>query len=90
MAQMQPLLVASKNKLVFFHYLMTNSHQRLDRITQTARELSEATGQTCIAAQADVRQPKQVQDAVAKTIAKFGRLDFVICGKFMLIIVLAY
>ncbi|KIM86511.1 hypothetical protein PILCRDRAFT_815746 [Piloderma croceum F 1598] len=54
--------------------------RKLDRITQTARELSEATGQTCIAVQADVRQPKQVQDAVAKTIAKFGRLDFVICG----------
>ncbi|KII83958.1 hypothetical protein PLICRDRAFT_168490 [Plicaturopsis crispa FD-325 SS-3] len=54
--------------------------RKLDRITQAAKELSEATGQTCIATQADVRDPKLLQEAVAKTIAKFGKIDFVICG----------
>ena len=51
-------------------------------MTAAAEELSKATGKTCIAAQADVRQPKAVQDAVAKAIAKFGRIDFVICGMY--------
>ncbi|KAF5371398.1 hypothetical protein D9615_009675 [Tricholomella constricta] len=54
--------------------------RKLDRLTQTAKELSEATGQICIPAQADVREPKTLQDAVRKTIEKFGRIDFVICG----------
>lgn len=35
-----------------------------------------------LALQADVREPKQLQDAVAITIEKFGRIDFVICGMF--------
>ncbi|TFK70871.1 2,4-dienoyl-CoA reductase [Pluteus cervinus] len=54
--------------------------RKLERLTQTAKELSEATGSICIPAQADVRQPKTLQEAVAKTIEKFGRIDFVICG----------
>jgi len=49
-------------------------------LTHAARELSEATGQECIATPADVRQPATLKDAVAKTIAKFGRIDYVICG----------
>ncbi|GLB41389.1 putative enoyl-(Acyl carrier protein) reductase [Lyophyllum shimeji] len=54
--------------------------RKLDRLTQAAKELSEATGQTCIPAQADVRDPKTLRDAIDKTIEKFGRIDFVICG----------
>ncbi|EIM91811.1 NAD-P-binding protein [Stereum hirsutum FP-91666 SS1] len=54
--------------------------RNLDKATQTAKELSATTGRTCVAFQADVRQPKQVQDAVQKTIEKFGKIDFVICG----------
>ncbi|KAK0458277.1 2,4-dienoyl-CoA reductase [Desarmillaria tabescens] len=54
--------------------------RKLDRLTQAAKELSEATGQVCIPAQADVRQPSALKDAVTKTIEKFGRIDFVICG----------
>jgi 2,4-dienoyl-CoA reductase [(3E)-enoyl-CoA-producing], peroxisomal len=53
---------------------------RLYRLSKTAKELSEATGRTCIPAQADVRDPKSLRDAVSKTIEKFGRIDFVICG----------
>ena len=55
---------------------------RLDRLHASANELAAATGSQCLPAQADVRNPKQIQDAVAKTIEKFGRIDFVICGTF--------
>ena len=54
---------------------------RLDRITQAADELSKGTGNVCIPAKADVRRPDELKDAVKKTVEKFGRIDFVICGK---------
>jgi len=54
--------------------------RKVDRLTQAAKELSEATGQECIATPADVREPAKLKEAVAKTIAKFGRIDYVICG----------
>ncbi|KAL6305733.1 hypothetical protein BKA93DRAFT_212553 [Sparassis latifolia] len=55
--------------------------RKLDRLTASAAELAKATGRECLPAQADVRDPKQVHDAVSKTIAKFGRIDYVICGE---------
>ena len=55
---------------------------RLDRLKQTARELSEATGQECLPLQADVRHPAMLREAVDRTISEFGRIDFVICGQF--------
>jgi len=54
--------------------------RKLERLTQAAKELSEATGRRCVAAQADVRRPAELQAAVEKTIKTFGRIDFVICG----------
>jgi NAD(P)-dependent dehydrogenase (short-subunit alcohol dehydrogenase family) len=54
---------------------------RLDRLTQAAEELGKATGQTCIPAQADVRDPTSLREAVSQTIEKFGKIDYVICGK---------
>lgn len=54
--------------------------RKLDRLTEAAIGLSQATGQTCVAARADVRQPQQLKEAVAMTIERFGRIDFVICG----------
>ncbi|KAI0033884.1 2,4-dienoyl-CoA reductase [Vararia minispora EC-137] len=54
--------------------------RNVERITKTAAELAAATGRACLPAQADVRQPKLLQDAVKKTIERFGRIDFVICG----------
>lgn len=54
--------------------------RKLDRLTEAANELSQVTGQTCMAARADVRQPQQLKEAVAATIERFGRIDFVICG----------
>jgi len=54
--------------------------RKLDRLTASAEELAKTTGKRCLAAQADVRNPKQLQDAVSKTIKEFGKIDFVICG----------
>lgn len=54
--------------------------RRLERLEQSAEELSKATGNVCIPAQADVRKPEQLKAAVEKTIERFGRIDFVICG----------
>ncbi|KAI1787669.1 NAD(P)-binding protein [Ganoderma leucocontextum] len=54
--------------------------RKLDRLEASAKELSADTGNQCIALQADVRSTKQLQDAVAKTVEKYGRIDFVICG----------
>lgn len=54
--------------------------RKLDRLTEAANGLSQATGQMCVAARADVRQPQQLKEAVAMTIERFGRIDFVICG----------
>ena len=60
---------------------LTTFLTRLERLQQTAKELEELTGQACLPAQADVRQPAALKDAVARTIEKFGRIDFVICGR---------
>ncbi|KAI0791892.1 2,4-dienoyl-CoA reductase [Abortiporus biennis] len=54
--------------------------RKIDRLTAAAEELSAKTGRKCLPIQADVRKPEQLKDAVAKTIEKFGRIDFVICG----------
>ena len=54
---------------------------RLDRITQAAEELSKGTGKICIPAQADVRNPNELKEAVRKTVEKFGRIDLAICDQ---------
>lgn len=60
--------------------VLNRSGSSSDRLAKSAEELSKATGRTCIPAKADVREPEQLREAVAKTISKFGRIDFVICG----------
>ncbi|KAI9452131.1 2,4-dienoyl-CoA reductase [Lactarius psammicola] len=51
-----------------------------DRLTKAAQELSAATGSSCIAVKADVRDPEQIRTAVRRTVEKYGRIDFVING----------
>jgi NAD(P)-dependent dehydrogenase (short-subunit alcohol dehydrogenase family) len=51
-----------------------------ERLIKTAHELSAATGNSCLAVRADVRDPKQVQAAVKQIIDRYGRIDFVING----------
>jgi NAD(P)-dependent dehydrogenase (short-subunit alcohol dehydrogenase family) len=63
------------NHLPFFF-----SQHSAERLQKAATELSHATGQRCIPVAADVREPAQVQAAVATALAAFGRLDFVICA----------
>ncbi|KAL0959210.1 hypothetical protein HGRIS_014489 [Hohenbuehelia grisea] len=54
--------------------------RKLDRLTQTSKELEKSTGRKCIPVQADVRDPALLKAAVAKTIETYGRIDYVICG----------
>lgn len=54
--------------------------RRLDVITASAAKLSTSTGKTCIGIAGDVREPESLKAAVAETVKKFGRVDYVICG----------
>ncbi|WWD19584.1 hypothetical protein CI109_104045 [Kwoniella shandongensis] len=49
-------------------------------LQESADRLSSKTGQKCIAASADVRDPEQIKKAVDLAQKTFGRIDFVICG----------
>jgi peroxisomal 2,4-dienoyl-CoA reductase len=51
-----------------------------EHLTPTAKAISESTGRRCLPLVADVRQPDQVEAAVARTVAEFGRLDILING----------
>jgi len=54
--------------------------RKLERLEESARELSAAHGRECLALQADVRDPKAVEAALDATIARFGRVDIVVNG----------
>ena len=51
-----------------------------ERLETASKEMEKLSGRRCIPAPADVRKPAQLKEAVEKTIATFGRIDFVICG----------
>ncbi|KAI8883066.1 NAD(P)-binding protein [Backusella circina FSU 941] len=51
-----------------------------DKLEKAAKEMSLATGGEVVAVPGDVRNPADVENAVQKTIEKFGRLDFLING----------
>ena len=61
--------------------------RRKDVIEGAAAQLSKETGRTCIGVAGDVRDPKALKEAVRQAIEKFGRLDFVICGSFEIVLV---
>ena len=54
--------------------------RKVERLEAAARELSDATGRRCIPTPCDVREPAQVEAALDRTIAEFGRVDIVING----------
>ncbi|EJD04629.1 NAD-binding protein [Fomitiporia mediterranea MF3/22] len=54
--------------------------RKAERLASAAQEMEKLTGKRCIPAQADVRKPEQLKEAVKKAIDTFGRIDFVICG----------
>jgi len=83
MVQMLPSSVESTLKFSFCStYLLSLIYRllSLEKLEASAAELSKSTGRTCLAAQADVRQPQQLQEAVKKTIDAFGRIDYVVYG----------
>jgi NAD(P)-dependent dehydrogenase (short-subunit alcohol dehydrogenase family) len=54
----------------------------LERLQSSAKELSEKTGMECLPLQADVRKYAELESAASKTVEKFGKIDFVICGAY--------
>ena len=51
-----------------------------ERLAASAKELSDESGKICLALPADVRKPEELDTAAKKTVEKFGKIDFVICG----------
>lgn len=62
--------------------LPTDTVSSAKGLAESAANLEKATGSKCLAAAADVRKPAELKAAVDATIAKFGRIDFVVCGKY--------
>jgi len=58
----------------------TITSRKRDRLETAAAELSQATGQECLAIAADVRKPEQVEAALDACLQKFGRLDILVNG----------
>ncbi|KAI8149634.1 hypothetical protein BJV82DRAFT_588695 [Fennellomyces sp. T-0311] len=54
--------------------------RKFDKLAKAAEEMSKATGGEIFPIQADVRKPEDVERAVAQTIEKYGRIDFLING----------
>lgn len=51
-----------------------------ERLGAAANELEHETGRECLAAPADVRDPKLVEAALDATIERFGKIDIVVNG----------
>ena len=49
--------------------------RNLEKLENTAKELEEATGGTCLPLQCDVRHYDQVEAMLEATVAKFGKVD---------------
>lgn len=49
--------------------------RRQEVIDNTAKELTELTGGNILAVACDVRKPEQIENVIAQSIAKFGRVD---------------
>ncbi|KAK9694467.1 peroxisomal 2 4-dienoyl-CoA reductase sps19 [Basidiobolus ranarum] len=54
--------------------------RNLERVTKAAEEMTKNIGGECFAVSADVRNPEDVEKAVAKAVEKFGGIDILING----------
>ncbi|NUP06673.1 MAG: SDR family oxidoreductase [Polyangiaceae bacterium] len=54
--------------------------RKTERLVQAASDLEASTGNKCAAITCDVRDPKAVETAIAATLERFGRIDFVVNG----------
>lgn len=54
--------------------------RKLPRLEESAAELSSQTGRRCLALEADVREPAQVEAALDRALAELGRIDIVVNG----------
>ena len=57
------------------------SSRKVDVIRGTAEELSRETGRECLAVAADVRNYSSLEEAISKGVARFGRLDYLVCWR---------
>lgn len=51
-----------------------------ERLGAAAAQLTRDTGSEALATPADVRKPETLADAVRRTVERFGKIDFVVCG----------
>lgn len=54
--------------------------RKIENLQATAKEISDKTGKRCVPVVADVRNPEQVEAAVAKAVAELGRIDILVNG----------
>ncbi|GAA5929428.1 SDR family oxidoreductase [Sporobolomyces koalae] len=54
--------------------------RRENVITESAARLSRETGAQCIGVSGDVRKLETLEAAVKRTVEKFGKIDYVVCG----------
>lgn len=54
--------------------------RKADRLREAAAKLSQDTGSEAIATPGDVRKLDVMEEVVKQTVAKFGKIDMVICG----------
>jgi len=52
--------------------------RKMDKLEKAANKLIEATNGECFYVQADVRQPKQVVEAVDKVVSHYGKIDILV------------
>jgi peroxisomal 2,4-dienoyl-CoA reductase len=54
--------------------------RKADRLAAAAEELAGESGRDCLACPGDVRQPPAIEEALDRTLERFGRIDIVING----------
>lgn len=54
--------------------------RKAERLEAAAKELTAETGRECMPFAADVRRPEMIDEALEKTLERFGRLDLVVNG----------
>lgn len=60
--------------------LVAVAGRKRERLEAAAEELERETGRRCIATPCDVREPGEVEAALARTLEELGRLDVVVNG----------
>uniref|UniRef100_A0A2H6MZF5 Peroxisomal 2,4-dienoyl-CoA reductase [(3E)-enoyl-CoA-producing] n=1 Tax=Micrurus carvalhoi TaxID=3147026 RepID=A0A2H6MZF5_9SAUR len=60
--------------------------RNLERLTETAKKLSAATGQRCLPVSLDVRQPQSISAAVDEALREFEKIDILVNSEGLMIL----